>query len=45
MFTPEARSVTPGWVKDRMKEVGFTDIEENELVPGMTRLIHARKPG
>ena len=43
-FTPEARSVTPGWLNGRMEEVGFTDIQEEELVPGMTRLIHARKP-
>ena len=43
-FTPEARSVTPGWLYSRMDEAGFTDIHEEELVPGMTRLIHARKP-
>jgi len=43
-FTPEARSVTPGWLKGRMEEVGFTDFREEEMIPGMTRLIHARKP-
>ena len=44
-FTPEARSVTPGWLTARMAEAGFTDIVEHEMVPGMTRLIHGRKPG
>ena len=42
-FTPEARSVTPGWLKDRMSASGFKDIQEDEVVPGMTRGIHARK--
>lgn len=42
-FTPEARSVTPGWLKQRMAEAGFSEIEEEEMIPGMTRLIHARK--
>ncbi len=44
-FTPEARSVTPGWIEERMKAAGFVDIHEAELVPGMTRVIHARKGG
>jgi SAM-dependent methyltransferase len=42
-FTPEARSVTPGWLKETMIEVGFTDIQEHEMIPGLTRLIYARK--
>lgn len=44
-FTPDARSVTPGWLKERLKDVGFVDIREEEVVPGMTRVIHARKGG
>jgi ubiquinone/menaquinone biosynthesis C-methylase UbiE len=44
-FTPEARSVTPGWLKERMENAGFREIREEEMVPGMTRLVHARKPG
>ncbi|MBB91076.1 MAG: methyltransferase [Magnetovibrio sp.] len=44
-FTPEARSVTPGWLIARMEEVGFTDIQEHEMVPGLTRLIVGTKPG
>ncbi|NKB60132.1 MAG: methyltransferase [Alphaproteobacteria bacterium] len=43
-FTPDARSVTPGWLRTRLRDVGFVDIQEDEMVPGMTRLIHARKP-
>ena len=43
-FTPDARSVTPGWLKRRMEEVGFVDLDEDEMIPGMTRLVHARRP-
>ena len=43
-FTPDARSVTPGWLQSKLEETGFTDIREEEMVPGMTRLIAARKP-
>ncbi|CAN0262730.1 unnamed protein product [Discosporangium mesarthrocarpum] len=44
-FTPEARSVTPGWLRTRLNDAGFVDIQEEEMIPGLTRLIHARKPG
>ena len=44
-FTPEARSVTPGWLRTRLQEAGFVDIQEDGMIPGLTRLIHARKPG
>jgi len=43
-FTPDARSVTPGWLRTRLHEVGFVNIREDEMIPGLTRLIHARKP-
>ena len=43
-FTPDARSVTPGWLRTRLNEVGFIDIKEDEMIPGLTKLIHARKP-
>ena len=43
-FTPDARSVTPGWLRTRLQDVGFVDIREDEMIPGLTRLIHARKP-
>lgn len=44
-FTPDARSVTPGWLRTCLEEAGFVDIQEDEMIPGLTRLIHARKPG
>ena len=44
-FTPEARSVTPGWLRTRLQDAGVVDIQEDEMIPGLTRLIHARKPG
>ncbi len=43
-FTPAARSVTPGWLRSRLSDAGFKDIEEDEMIPGLTRLIRARKP-
>lgn len=43
-FTPDARSVTPGWLESHMQDSGFIDIQEHEMVPGLTRLIYARKP-
>tara|TARA_R110000772_G_scaffold49123_6_gene112840 strand:+ start:153378 stop:154400 length:1023 start_codon:yes stop_codon:yes gene_type:complete len=43
-FTPEARSVTPGWLTARMAEVGFEGIREHEMVPGLTRLVVGTKP-
>lgn len=43
-FTPDARSVTPGWLRSRLQEVGFVEIQEDEMIPGLTRLIHAKKP-
>jgi ubiquinone/menaquinone biosynthesis C-methylase UbiE len=42
-FTPEALSITPGWLKERLKETGFLDIRQNEIVPGMTKAIFAYK--
>lgn len=43
-FTPDARSATPGWLSGLMTDAGFTDIREEDMVPGLTRLLHARKP-
>jgi hypothetical protein len=37
--------VTPGWLRTRLQDAGFVDIQEDEMIPGLTRLIHARKPG
>jgi 2-hydroxy-4-(methylsulfanyl)butanoate S-methyltransferase len=43
-FTPDAVSVTPGWLTDVMLDVGFVDIRVDDLIPGMTRVVTARKP-
>ncbi len=44
-FTPDAQSVTAGWLKAELTKVGFTDVRDDETIPGLTRLVHARKPG
>ena len=44
-FTPDARSVTPGWLSGVLAECGFVDITTEDLIPGMTRVMIARKPG
>ena len=43
-FTPDAHSITAGWLKEEMKKVGFVDIEDEQTIPGLTHLVHARKP-
>lgn len=43
-FTPDAHSVTAGWLKKEMERVGFVKITEDSIVPDLTRLVHARKP-
>jgi len=43
-FTPDAHSVTAGWLKKQMKKVGFVDICEDETIPNLTKLVHGRKP-
>lgn len=42
-FTPAAKSMTPTWLEGVMAGVGFADIACHTLIPGMTRLMHARK--
>ena len=44
-FTPDARSATPGWLTGQIEHAGFSDISEAAMIPGLTRLIPARKPG
>lgn len=44
-FTPDARSVTPGWLSDVLRDAGFVNITTDDLIPGMTRVMMARKPG
>jgi len=43
-YTPGAVSLTPGFVTARLQEVGFVDVSVGEFIPGMTRLVQARKP-
>lgn len=43
-FTPDAHSVTAGWLKEEMEKVGFVDIQNEQTIPSLTHLVHARKP-
>ena len=43
-FTPDARPVSAGWLRAQLTSVGYEDIEVSEMIPGMTRLVQARKP-
>jgi len=43
-FTPDAHSITAGWLKEEMTKAGFTDLEDTAAIPGLTHLVHARKP-
>ena len=43
-FTPTAKSLTPKWVSHILKDVGFTNIINEVLIPGMTRVLWGTKP-
>jgi len=43
-FTPDAQSLSLGWLDEQMREADFEIIERGELIPGMTKLIVGRKP-
>ena len=43
-FTPTAKSLTPNWVSHILKDVGFTNIINKVLIPGMTRVLWGTKP-
>ena len=43
-FNPEARSITSDYVSELMTAAGFVDIEVKVMIPGMTMLVHGRKP-
>ena len=43
-FTPTAKSITPRWVKGLMESKGFIEINEEVLIPGMTKVIWGSKP-
>ena len=42
-FTPEARSLSDGWLAGRMEQAGFAEVEVGPLIPGMTKLAHGRR--
>ncbi len=44
-FTPEAASMTAARIAGMMERAGFVDATDAEVIPGMTRIVHARKPG
>ena len=43
-FTPTAKSITPSWVSKIMEDAGFYKIANNELIPGMTKIVYGKKP-
>lgn len=43
-FNPEARSITSSYVAGLMEAAGFIDITTAPMIPGMTMLVHGRKP-
>ena len=43
-FTPTAKSITSGWVSSLMADAGFSKINIDELIPGMTKVVWGRKP-
>lgn len=43
-FTPDARSLSVGWLTRRGEEAGFTAQEGRALIPAMTKLVVLQKP-
>jgi hypothetical protein len=44
LFNPDAVSLTPGAVTATLEASGFTDATVRDVIPGLTRLVIARKP-
>jgi hypothetical protein len=44
-FTPEARSLDAGTLVHELRGAGFEDVAVDEMIPQMTKLSVARKPG
>lgn len=42
-FTPEARSLDDGWLRDRMQDAGLTGVAITPMIPGMTKLVRATR--
>ncbi|KZM49621.1 methyltransferase [Labrenzia sp. OB1] len=43
-FNPEARSITSDYVAGLMEAAGFDEVRTEVMIPGMTMLVHGRKP-
>ena len=43
-FNPDCSPLTPGWLSKLLATSGFTDIREQDLISGITKLVSARKP-
>ncbi|WP_299815324.1 methyltransferase [uncultured Roseibium sp.] len=43
-FNPEARSITSDYVAGLMEAAGFDEVKTEVMIPGMTMLVHGRKP-
>lgn len=43
-FTPDAVSITPGWLAEKMVAEGFSEPKTQTLIEGMTRVVSAAKP-
>lgn len=44
-FTPEARSLDDAWLAEQLAATGFTDVSVEPMIPGMTMLAEATRPG
>jgi ubiquinone/menaquinone biosynthesis C-methylase UbiE len=44
-FTPEAHSVSVGWLRDAGTKAGFALEDDEDLIPAMTKLVVLKKPG
>jgi hypothetical protein len=45
LFDPEAVSFTPSELVALVEGAGFVEVTVRDLIPGLTRLLLARKPG
>ncbi len=44
-FTPDAQSLSIGWLQQALTKAGFEITQTGDLIPGMTKLIVGRKAG
>jgi 2-hydroxy-4-(methylsulfanyl)butanoate S-methyltransferase len=44
LLTPGTISLTPGWLSDLVRDSGFTDVDVDDLIPTITKVLVARKP-